>query len=92
MSSKTVSLESAAYERLRAAKAPGESFSETVNRILSQSKPSMRTLAGFLSPSDARRVKAALRRMRALETPAEGAQLEAWGRVDDRNLRQRRAH
>jgi predicted CopG family antitoxin len=91
MSSKTVSLESSAYERLKAAKAPGESFSETVNRILADSKPSIRSLAGFLTPSEAQRVKTTLRRMRELEAPAERARIEEWRKSDDRNVRQQRA-
>ena len=68
-----MSLEASAYQRLKSAKAPGESFSETVTRILANSRPSIRSLAGFLSPSDAELVKATIRRMRAQEAPAERA-------------------
>jgi len=92
VSSKTVSLESSAYERLKAAKAPGESFSETVNRILADSTPSIRSLAGFLTASEAKRVKSTIRRMRALEAPAERARIREWGASSDRNVRQQRAH
>jgi predicted CopG family antitoxin len=75
VSSKTVSLESAAYERLRAAKYPGESFSQAVNRILEGSQPSFRALAGALRPSEARKVQEAIGQMRANESPAERERL-----------------
>jgi predicted CopG family antitoxin len=42
---RTVSLTSAAYEQLRAAKRLGKSFSQTVNRLLENSSPSFRVLA-----------------------------------------------
>ena len=78
MPSRTVSLEASAYERLKSAKAPRESFSDTINRILSDSKPSFRVLSGFLSASDAKRVKRAVRRMRSAEASAEKDRLARW--------------
>lgn len=71
MASRTVSLEESAYDRLRHAKRPGESFTETVNRLLEGSKPSFSRLAGALSEEDARRIRDATGRMRALELTAE---------------------
>lgn len=87
-----MSLESSAYERLKSAKAPGESFSETVNRILASSAPSIRSLAGFLSPSDADRVSATIERMRAQEAPSELARIAEWRSTDGRHVRHKRAH
>ncbi|MGA8425302.1 MAG: antitoxin VapB family protein [Thermoplasmata archaeon] len=87
-----MSLESSAYERLKAARAPGESFSETINRILAGSRTSIRSLAGFLSPSDCNRVKTAIRRMRAQEAPAERGRTAQWRKTDGRNVRNKRAH
>jgi predicted CopG family antitoxin len=71
MASKTVSLETSAYERLRAAKRPGESFSETINRILKASNPSFRVLAGILTADDAGKIRKAVAAMREKEAPAE---------------------
>ncbi len=71
--SRTVSLEKSAYERLRAAKRPGESFSQTVVRILEPSRPSFSKLAGILSAKDARLVKRAVAEMREQERGAEDA-------------------
>jgi predicted CopG family antitoxin len=71
MVSRTVSLEASAYERLRAAKRPGESFSQTVLRILEPSRPSFRMLAGALTRSDAAKVSKAIADMRVLEALAE---------------------
>ena len=69
--SRTVSLESSAYERLRAAKRRGESFSQTVNRLLEASRPSFRVLAGILTPDEAAQVRRAVRQMRRSEAKAE---------------------
>ncbi len=71
MPSRTVSLEASAYERLKAAKRPGESFTITVNRILEGSRPTFRSLAGFLSGEEAKQVRGAIKRMRDAEAPAE---------------------
>ena len=78
MPSKTVSLEASAYERLRAAKAANESFSETVNRILSRDRPSCRELSGFFTRSEAEAVRSAIHRMRADEAPAEKLKFTEW--------------
>ena len=79
MSSRTVSLQVSAYERLRAAKRPGESFTQTINRILRESRPSFRVLAGALSPKDAAAVRDAIAEMRESEAPAEARKLAAFG-------------
>lgn len=80
MPSKTVSLEESAYEELRAAKAPEESFSDAVHRILADSRPSFRQLAGVLTATEADAVRKAVRRMRDLEVPAEERQMKSWGK------------
>jgi predicted CopG family antitoxin len=77
MVSRTVSLELAAYERLRAAKRPGESFSQTVNRLLKDSRPSFRVLAGALDDIGASEVRRAVREMRASEAPSERARFSS---------------
>ncbi len=75
MASRTVSLEASAYERLRLAKREGESFTDTINRILKDSQPSFSRLAGVLSREDARRVRSGIQQMRELERRAEAARL-----------------
>lgn len=79
MSSRTVSLEVSAYERLRAAKRPGESFSETINRILLDSRPSFRVLAGVLPPREALAVRRAIAEMRKREMPVEAIKFARHG-------------
>ena len=73
MVSRTVSLEQSAYERLRLAKREGESFTDTVNRLLVESRPSFSRLAGILSKKDASSVREGIRRMRSLEREPETA-------------------
>jgi predicted CopG family antitoxin len=80
MGSRTVSLEDSAYERLKAAKRPGESFSVTITRILEGSRPTYRSLAGFLSRSEGQELHRAVKRMRAAEAPAELERLEQMRR------------
>ncbi len=73
VTSRTVSLEKSAYERFRLAKRPGESFTDTINRLLADSQPSFGRLAGVLSREDARLVREGIQEMRALELRAERA-------------------
>lgn len=75
VASRTVSLEASAYERLRLAKREGESFTDTINRILKDSQPSFSRLAGVLSREDARLVRKGIQHMRELERRAETARL-----------------
>lgn len=81
MASRTVSLEAKAYERLRAAKRPGESFSKTVHRLLDRGRPSFRVLAGGLSPAAADAILDSVRKLREADVAAERAALDRW-RVD----------
>jgi predicted CopG family antitoxin len=71
VSKKTVSLEESAYHRLKAAKAPHESFSQVVHRILADPKPSFRSLAGVLTTQEAKEIQEAVKRMRTQEARAE---------------------
>ncbi len=75
VSSRTISLESSAYERLRAAKRPGESFTETVNRLLEDSRPSFRVLAGALTRADGDALRSAIGAMRSSEALPEQSKL-----------------
>ena len=77
--SKTVSLEKSAYERLKASKLPGESFTDVVNRLVKGSAPSFRVLAGSIEPADSRAIKRTIHRMRAAEAAAEQASLKLLG-------------
>ena len=79
MASRTVSLEASAYDRLKSAKRPGESFSETVNRILAPTRPTFRSIAGILAPADGLKVRKAIYQMRRLEEKAERARLTKIG-------------
>lgn len=62
MSSKNVGLREDVYERLKAHKRGGESFSDALERILSDVNTDWRTHAGFLSEEDADALEAAVER------------------------------
>lgn len=52
MGTKTIGLRDDAYERLKARKREGESFTELVNRLLDESKPDWREGFGSLSDEE----------------------------------------
>lgn len=87
MASKTVSLEKSAYDRLKASKLPGESFTETVNRLVKGNAPSFRVLAGTINPGDSRAIRATIRRMRAAEASAERSSLHLMEKGRGRHSR-----
>lgn len=73
MVSRTISLEQSAYNRLKAEKKPGESFSDLVRRMVPGSRPSFRSLAGALSAEEAASLSAAIGEMREAEVTVERA-------------------
>jgi predicted CopG family antitoxin len=87
MASRTVSLEQSAYERLKAAKRPGESFSVTINRLREGRRPSFRSLAGLLTRSDASELRRAVARMRKDEEIAERTRLTSLSQPYGRHRR-----
>lgn len=50
MASRTISLKESAYEALRQAKRPGESFSKVVHRLLRPANDPLRRMTGLLDP------------------------------------------
>lgn len=58
MATKTISLDEEAYERLKARKKEGESFSETVKRLAGER--SWNEVAGILSEEEARDLESAI--------------------------------
>lgn len=52
MVSTTISLERSAYESLKRAKLPGESFSQTVRRLTKAGHPTLRPLVGLFPQKD----------------------------------------
>jgi predicted CopG family antitoxin len=67
MSTKTISLDEEAYERLKAHKREGESFSDVIKRI--SGKPSWTEVAGTLSEEEAKELESLVRagRNRSIE-------------------------
>ena len=64
MGTKTISLEDSAYERLRSAKRPGESFSDVVRRILGGREPSFSDFKGIVDRRGAKALAEAVAKMR----------------------------
>lgn len=71
MGTKTISLELSAYERLRAAKREGESFSAVVHRLTKPSRRSLRELSGILDPATAAKVEESIAEMRSEDIATE---------------------
>ncbi len=57
-------MEDSAYGRLKAAKRPGESFSEVVHRLLGGKEPSFLDFHGILDPKAAGRVGDVIAKMK----------------------------
>ncbi len=73
--SRTISLELSAYERLKAAKREGESFSDVVNRVLGDN-PSLTEFHGLLSKEAAEEVAETIAQMRREEIELQGKEME----------------
>jgi predicted CopG family antitoxin len=63
MGSKTISVSDEAYARLKARKKPGESFSDTINRLTMRKRLS--ELAGVLDDDDIRVIEKAVTAIRS---------------------------
>ncbi len=64
MGTKTISLDDDAYEKLRNAKEPGESFSDVVHRLLGPDQPKLTDFADLLDEEAADELAAVVERMR----------------------------
>ena len=64
MGTKTISLEDSAYSKLKAAKRPGESFSDIVHRILGSREPSLLEFTKLLDRKASEELVRAIARMR----------------------------
>ena len=71
MGTKTISLEDSAYVKLKAAKRPGESFSDVVNRILRGREPSLLDLRGLFDRKSVDQLVEAIARMREEDIEAQ---------------------
>ncbi len=77
MGTKTISLEDSAYERLRAAKRPGESFSDVIRRVLAGREPSFSDFGGLLDRREAKALAEAVAKMREQDVQTQRAKLVA---------------
>lgn len=64
MGIKTISLEDSAYSKLKAAKRPGESFSDVVHRIVGSREPSLLEFTKLLDRKASRELARTVARMR----------------------------
>lgn len=76
MVSKTISLEKTAYEKLRAAKREGESFSDVVNRLLGDKEPSLVEFHGLLSDEAVKELAETIAAMRKEEMELQRREFE----------------
>ncbi len=60
MPSRTISVEQGAYDLLAKAKLPGESFSQTVRRLVAPKVSPLRQMIGAWSPEQAEEIRAAV--------------------------------
>lgn len=87
MGSRNVALQEATYERLRAARRPGESFTDAVDRLLEGKEPSLLDFVGLIPKKDADELAKTIDEMRA-----EDARVEArrWGGLSPAHRRRSR--
>jgi len=74
MGTKTISLEDSAYLKLKAAKRPGESFSDVINRIVGSREPSLLDLRGLFDRKSVDQLAVAIARMREEDIEAQKLQ------------------
>ena len=65
MGTKTISLEDSAYGKLKAAKRPGESFSDVIHRVIGSREPSLLEFTKLLNREASEELARAIARMRA---------------------------
>ena len=64
MGTKTISLEDSAYGKLKAAKRPGESFSDVIHRVVGSREPSLLEFTKLLDRKSSEELARAIARMR----------------------------
>lgn len=64
MPTTTISLERSAYELLKSRKKPGESFSEELHRLLTDSRPTVKSFLDLLTAASAAEVADAVETIR----------------------------
>ena len=64
MGTKTISLEDSAYGKLKAAKRPGESFSDVIHRVIGSREPSLLEFTKLLDRKASEELARAIARMR----------------------------
>jgi predicted CopG family antitoxin len=77
MGSRTVALQDSTYERLKAARRQGESFTEAVDRLLEGKEPSLLDFVGLIPKKDADELGRVIEGMRADDARVERLR---WGR------------
>ncbi len=75
MGTKAISLDDSAYAKLKAAKRPGESFSDVVHRLLGDREPSFSFFRGFLDKKAAEELAEVVARMREEDIEVQRRQL-----------------
>ncbi|HEV8360457.1 MAG TPA: antitoxin VapB family protein [Candidatus Thermoplasmatota archaeon] len=78
MGSKTISLEDSAYEKLKAAKRPGESFSGVIHRLMGDTQPSLLDFVGLVDQRTADEAARVVARMRKADLDQQRRRLRKW--------------
>ena len=76
MASRNVALQEATYERLKAARRQGESFTEAVDRLLAGKEPSLLDFVGLIPRKDAEELARTVEAMRKEDMELERRR---WG-------------
>jgi predicted CopG family antitoxin len=71
MSSRTIAVERSAYERLKAARHPGESFTDVINRLLAGREPRLADFVGLFGRKAADAIAESVAKMREEEVRHE---------------------
>ena len=79
MSSRTIAVERSAYERLKAARHAGESFTDVINRLLAGREPRLLDFVGLFDRKAAEEIAASVAMMREEEVQRERRLLKKRG-------------
>lgn len=67
MASKNISIRKEVYDRLKSERQPGESFTDTINRLLKEETPPLTQFAGVISNETGKKMNKAMEELSKIE-------------------------